>query len=192
MMFSEEYSVLISRGKAETQLRIKALDAGHAQAQSLDICRSLGADKFELIYGKKNESKLSKLYEKLAFNKFDYKKCDIWDGSFTNNVPSIYAVSKRFYIRPLILGYLDIQKDKIVKNSCNNIKCINPYHNHYLNSNNSKIGGGDLQIVLAFRSQGVSVTQIAEVLKVHRSTIYRALKNERLLIGDKDHRQGDP
>ena len=50
----------------------------------------------------------------------------------------------------------------------------------YLSEKNSKLGGGDLQMLLAFRSQGVSVQQIAKALNVHRSTIYRILKDERI------------
>jgi len=187
-MSSEEYSVLVSRGKSKTQLGIKALDAAHAQAQALDIIRSLGADKSELLYGESKPSRLSELYRRLAFNEFEHKECCIWEGSITNRVPSIYATGKRFYIRPLILGYLDIQRDSVVKNTCGNPLCINPYHNNYLNGNNSKLGSGDMRIVLAFRSQGIPVPQIAEVLKVHRSTIYRALKHERLLTGGEGHR----
>jgi len=87
-------------------------------------------------------------------------------------------------VRPLILGYLDIERDETVKNTCGNYKCINPYHNQYLKSKNSKLGSGDLRILLAFRSQGASATQIAKALNVHRSTIYRTLKNERLFAGD--------
>jgi hypothetical protein len=188
----ENYQVLVSKDDNKIKLAITAHDAAHAQAQALDITRSLEADRFELAYGKHKPNKLSELYEKLAYNDFEHATCCEWESSFTNNVPSVYALRKRYYVRPLILGYLDIQRDQTVKNSCNNPKCINPYHNHYLSFKNSKMGSGDLQIALAFRSQGVSVSQIAEVLKVHRSTIYRALKNERLLTGDKDHRQSDP
>lgn len=192
MMSSEDYKVLVTRGATQTELALNAQDAAHAQGQALDIARSLEAEKFELAYGRIKETRLSGLYKKLAYNDFSHEVCCEWDGSFTNGVPSVYALGRRHYVRPLILGYLDIQRDKTVKNTCSNTKCINPYHNHYLNFKNSKLTSGDHRIVLAFRSQGVSVTQIAEVLKVHRSTIYRALKNERLLTGDEDHRKSDP
>ena len=92
----------------------------------------------------------------------------------------MYTLGKRFYVRPLILGYLDITKDAVVKNVCKNPLCVNPYHNQYLHEKNSKLGGGDLQMLLAFRSQGASIPQIAKALNVHRSTIYRILKDERL------------
>lgn len=191
-MFTEKYQVSFTRLNKKIKLAVTAQDAAHAQAQALDITRSLEADKFELGYGECKNNYLSDLYRKLAYNDFSHANCYEWKSCFTNNVPSVYGLGKRYYVRPLILGYLDIQKDQIVKNTCGNNKCINPYHNHYLHFKNSKLGGGDLQIALAFRSQGVCVSQIAKVLKVHRTTIYRALKNERLLIGDKDHRNGDP
>tara|TARA_B100000073_G_scaffold88039_1_gene68979 strand:- start:4173 stop:4790 length:618 start_codon:yes stop_codon:yes gene_type:complete len=191
-MFTENYQVSFTRSNKTIKLAVTAQDVAHAQAQALDITRSLEADKFELGYGACKNSQLSDLYKKLAYNDFSHDHCYEWESSLTNGVPSVYAFGRRYYVRPLILGYLDIQKDQIVKNTCGNTKCINPYHNHYMHFKNSKLGGGDMQIALAFRSQGVSVPQIAKVLKVHRSTIYRALKNERLLIGDKGHRQGDP
>jgi len=42
-------------------------------------------------------------------------------------------------------------------------------------------------MALAFRSQGASIQQIAKALNVHRTTIYRTLKNECVPIGDQDH-----
>tara|TARA_R100001510_G_C7646390_1_gene203692 strand:+ start:79 stop:633 length:555 start_codon:yes stop_codon:yes gene_type:complete len=180
MMSSEKYRLVVTKKNTEVNISIKAFDAAHAQAQALDIARSLEVDKFELGYGKAKQNKLSELYEKLAYNDFDHKKCFNWKGSVVNNVPAVYTLNKRFYVRPLILGYLDISRDAVVKNVCKNILCVNPYHNQYLNQKNSKLGGGDLQMLLAFRSQGASVPQIAKALNVHRSTIYRILKNERL------------
>ena len=183
------YSLYIEKESKSIRIAITANDAPHAQAQALDIARSLKADRSELDYGKARDNKLSELYEKLAYNDFDYDSCFEWKGSVTNRVPSVYVLSRRYYIRPLILGYLDISKDNTVKNTCNNPLCVNPYHNQYLHEKNSKLGGGDLQMLLAFRSQGVSIPQIAKALKVHRSTIYRILKDERLSSGTKDHRQ---
>lgn len=183
MMSSEHYSLLVSKGQTQVKISVKAFDAAHAQAQALDIARSLEADRFELGYGAAKENKLSELFEKLAYNDFDHKKCYDWEGSLVNKVPAVYTLNKRFYVRPLILGYLDISKDAVVKNVCKNPLCVNPYHNQYLHEKNSKIGGGDLQMLLAFRSQGASVPQIAKALNVHRSTIYRILKDERFSSG---------
>jgi transcriptional regulator of acetoin/glycerol metabolism len=89
---------------------------------------------------------------------------------------------KRLYIRNVILKYLDIPKDDaIAKPSCSCKACINPYHTAYTSKSkkNQKLGAGDDQLLLAFLGQGISVTQIAKALKVHRSTIYRKLKDER-------------
>ena len=183
VMSSEEYSLLLSKAQTEVKISIKAFDAAHAQAQALDIARSLEADRFELGYGKAKQNRLSELFEKLAFNDFDHKQCFDWEGSVVNKVPAVYTLGKRFYVRPLILGYLDITKDAVVKNVCKNPLCVNPYHNQYLHEKNSKLGGGDLQMLLAFRSQGASVPQIAKALNVHRSTIYRILKDERFSSG---------
>ena len=182
------YNLQLNRNNKKLTLAVKANDIAHAQAQSLDIARSLEADKFELTYGKTRLSKLSELFEKLAYNEFDYKNCYRWEGSETNGVPSVYALGRRYYVRPLILGYLDICKDKTVKNTCCNKKCVNPYHYHYLSGTNAKLGGGDLKMALAFRSQGASVPQIAKALNVHRSTIYRTFKNECLFTGSEDCR----
>ena len=174
------YNLFIEQNFKSTRIAITANDASHAQAQALDIARSLKAERSELDYGEATENKLSELYKKLAYNDFTHDCCFEWSGSVTNGVPSVYVLSKRYYIRPLILGYLDISKDAVVKNVCKNSLCVNPYHNQYLHEKNSKLGGGDLQMLLAFRSQGASVPQIAKALNVHRSTIYRILKNERL------------
>jgi hypothetical protein len=184
MTSTERYKLTVIKRDCRTKLGIRALDAAHAQAQGLDIARSLGAERFELGYGKARQSILGNLYEKLAYNDFEHEQCFEWVGSLTNRTPSVYALGARYYVRPLILGYLDIERDETVKNTCGNYKCINPYHNQYLKSKNSKLGSGDLRILLAFRSQGASATQIAKALNVHRSTIYRTLKNERLFAGD--------
>ncbi len=185
---AEHYKLIIWKGDKKLELSLSALDAAHAQGQALDIARSLEADRFRLSYGKTKATKLSRLYEKLTYNRFNHKECDIWNGSVTNGCPSVYALGERYYVRPLVLGYLDISRDDVVKTTCGNTMCVNPYHNQYLTSKNSKLGGGDKQMLLAFRSQGVSVQQIAKALNVHRSTIYRILKNERLSDGDQDYR----
>lgn len=176
-MFIENYTLIIFRETQRLKLSVSANDHNHAQAQSVDITRSLQGEKSELTYGKIKETILSDLFRRLAFSDFDRKECFKWPGSFTNGVPSLYALGKRFYVRPLIQKYLDLDQDRVVKNTCKNTKCINPYHNHYLFSNNSKLSGGDHQMALAFRSQGVSVPQIALALNVHKSTIYRFFKD---------------
>ena len=48
MMSSEHYSLLVSKGQTQVKISVKAFDAAHAQAQALDIARSLEADRFEL------------------------------------------------------------------------------------------------------------------------------------------------
>lgn len=78
---------------------------------------------------------------------------------------------------------MDMNRDNFVKMTCKNKRCVNPYHFSYTPSKASKLTGGDKQMMLAFASQGVSVQQIAEALKVHRTTVYRNLKNERLHSG---------
>ena len=191
-MSTEDYKLRIFRRLKKLDIAITALDAAHAQGQAMDISRSLDAERFSLAYGKTEKTILSELYRKLAYNEFNHKDCEIWDHSLTNGCPSLYALSRRYYVRPLVLGYLDISKEGVVKTTCGNSKCVNPYHNQYLSSKNSKLGSGDKQMLLAFRSQGVSIPQIAKALNVHRSTIYRILKNERLLTGDEDQRHGDP
>ncbi|OUW91412.1 MAG: hypothetical protein CBD94_01475 [Gammaproteobacteria bacterium TMED234] len=188
-MSIEYYKLKLVKNNKEIELGVSALDAAHAQGQALDISRSLSAEKFELGYGKAKQTRLSKLYERLAFNDFDHRDCFEWTGSVTNKVPSTYVFGKRYYVRPLILGYLDIERDGVVKNQCKNHMCINPYHNQYLKSRNSKLGSGDLQMLLAFRGQGVSASQIAKALNVHRSTIYRNLKHERISDGSQDYRR---
>lgn len=180
MTCTERYRLTIFKKNHQTKIGIEASDAAHAQAQGLDIARSFEADRLELEYGAAKPTVLSELFKRLAQNDFAHRTCFEWKGSLTNGTPSVYALGSRFYVRPLILGYLDIERNETVKNTCGNSKCINPYHNQYLKSKNSKIGSGDLQMLLAFRSQGVSVPQIAKALKVHRSTIYRILKDERL------------
>jgi len=176
-MSFEQYSLTIFKDSIKATLSIQAIDHAHAQAQATDITKSLYAEKFELSYGRGKESKLSDLYRRLAFSDFETKKCFEWSGSITNSVPSVYLLGKRYYLRPLIQVYLDSDRDKVVKNTCNNTKCINPYHNHYLNSKNSKLSSGDHQMALAFRSQGASISQIAKALNVHRTTIHRLLKD---------------
>lgn len=166
---------------------MKATDAGHAQAQACDISRALKTNSFNLSYGKTKESELSDLFEKLAFNNFNQKECDYWESSFSNKCPVVYAFKSRYFIRPLILDYLDISGDMYVKTTCGNKNCINPYHNSYKKMKASKTTLGDTRLIVTFASQGVPIKEIAKALKVHRSTIYRILSRERLPSGATSH-----
>jgi len=177
------YSLELARDTKKTIVEIKANDAAHAQAQALDISRALKTDKFILRYEKQKSTKLSELFKKLAYSEFSHKECFEWSSSYTNGCPAIYLFGKRFYIRPLILDYMDMNRDNFVKMTCKNKRCVNPYHFSYAPAKASKLTGGDKKLMLAFASQGVSVQQIAEALKVHRTTVYRNLNNERLHSG---------
>lgn len=73
------------------------------------------------------------------------------------------------------------------KPRCGNPLCINPYHFEYHSEKNAKLSSGDIQMLLAFHSQGASARQIAKALNVNRSTIYRKLKDERLHSGTAHH-----
>ena len=174
----EDYTLYVSRNGVDAQLALYANDAGHAQAQALDIARSLKADRFELLYKKQKQTKLSDLFRRLAFSDFKHKECYNWDGSFIKNIPILYTLGCRYYVRPLILDYMDMNRDNFVHMACGCSSCINPYHNSYKANKASKLTGGDLKLVVAYRSQGISVTQIAKALNVHRSTIYRNLTHE--------------
>jgi len=181
------YSLNLLKQNKKLALGIKANDAPHAQAQAQDISRSLKVDKIELTYGPAKESRLSEIFRRLAFSDFNYKKCCLWEGSFLHNVPVTYAFGCRYYLRPLILDYMDMNRDNFVKTTCGDKHCINPYHNAYKTNKASKLTGGDLQMVVAYRSQGVGIAQIASALNVHRSTIYRNLKNECLHLRPSSH-----
>ena len=178
-----EYTLEIKKNDKGVKVQIKANDASHAQAQASDICRSLAADQFTLLYDTQKETKLSELFKKLAYSDFSHKECFEWSSSYTNGCPAIYLFGKRFYIRPLILDYMDMNRDNFVKMTCKNKRCVNPYHFSYAPAKASKLTGGDKKLMLAFASQGVSVQQIAEALKVHRTTVYRNLNNECLHSG---------
>lgn len=166
-------------------ISIEAHDASHAQAQALDISRALRADRFDLYYGKEEnkKTKICELFKKLAYSDFSHHECFEWKGPYTNGCPSVYLFNKRFYVRPMILDYMDMNRDSFVKTTCNNKKCVNPYHFSYAHAKAAKLTCGDRKMMLAFASQGVSVQQIAEALNVHRSTVYRTLNNEHLHSG---------
>ena len=181
----EHYFLELEKNKAKIKIQIAANDAAHAQAQVVDISRALKADKYQLSYGSPGavKDKLSTLFNKLAYSRFEHDKCFEWTGSFVNNNPVIYVLKKRFYVRPLILDYMDINTDNVVKMECEHKGCVNPYHFSYKTRKASKMSGGDLKMMLAFASQGVSIPQIAKALKIHRSTVYRNLNHERIHAG---------
>lgn len=178
-----KYTLRLSRNGSSINLSLTANDMNHAQAQSMDISRALKADNTSLLYEPFKECELSKLFRKLAFNEYTHENCEIWENSFCNEVPVIYALKTRYYIRPMVLDYLEIHRDGCVKPSCGNKTCINPYHNSYKKMKGSKLGDADINLAVAFASQGVPIKEIAKVLKVNRSTIYRTLNREHLHSG---------
>jgi len=181
------YCLELRKSNKELELAITANDSNHAQAQASDIARALQADNFSLSYKGISNSPLAQLFKRLAASDFEHSVCDEWDGSYCNGSPVVYALGCRYYVRPLILDYLEINKDGCVKPSCGNRLCINPYHNSYKKMKASKLGDADTNLVLAFSSQGVPVREIARALKVHRSTIYRTLNREHLHAGSAHH-----
>ena len=184
----ENYTLVVVKNHKKTRIALEANDHGHAQAQAIDIVRALDADKYDISYGPHKETAISKLFKDLAFNNFSHKQCYKWEKGSTNDVPCCYVVGERYYLRGLILKYLDIPKDDFVtKNNCKCKTCINPYHFEYVREKNEKLSGGDEQLLVAYRSRGVEVSQIASALNVHRSTIYRRLKNESVPTRIKGH-----
>jgi hypothetical protein len=186
-MTSTDYCLVLQRTGKRLELAVTGNDSNHAQAQAADIARALQAETFSLSYKNIEDSPLSCLFRRLAISDFEHGACDIWEGSFCNGSPVVYALGSKYYVRPLILDYLEINKDGCVKPSCANKECINPYHNSYKKMKASKLGDADTNLVLAFSSQGVPVREIARALKVHRSTIYRTLNREHLHLGSAHH-----
>jgi len=186
-MTSTNYCLSVHKKNKKLELAVSANDSNHAQAQAADIARALQADTFSLSYKCISDSFLATLFRRLASSDFEHGACDDWQGSFCNGSPVIYAMGHKYYVRPLILDYLEINKDGCVKPSCGNRMCINPYHNSYKKMKASKLGDADTNLVLAFSSQGVPVREIARALKVHRSTIYRTLNREHLHAGPAHH-----
>lgn len=184
------YKLILNRDSKKAEFHLSANDSNHAQAQAADICRSVAADKFNLSYETIEEDVISNLYKKLAFNDFEHNSCFTWIGPTCNNNPCFYIFGKRVFVKRSIIKYLDIPEDSTVKVVCNNKYCVNPYHFIYLPEKNSKLTGGELKLLVAYRGQGTGVSQIAQALNVHRSTIYRKLKNERVSVGSADHRNG--
>jgi len=186
---NKDYQLEVIKNKKFVKLALDASSSNHAVAQAEDICRALDATSFDLRYTKYKETSLSTLFKKLATNMYDYRVCEPWTETFSNNVPCIYVLEQRYYVRNLILKYLDIPKEgAIARPSCNCKSCINPYHFSYKSGKNSKLTGADTNMLLAFLGQGSGVTQAAKALKVHRSTIYRKLNRECLSTRSDDHR----
>lgn len=189
---NESYSLTLHKKSKKTKVTLLAHDSGHAQAQASDIVRAFSADKYTIAYGLGKATELSTLFSDLSANNFTHKNCYIWTSSSCNDVPCCHVFGERYYLRAVILRYLDIPKENLVtKNSCGVKNCINPYHFAYVNEKNEKLSSGDLKLLVAYRSQGVQVRQIASALNVHRSTIYRRLKDEPVLTGTQDRRRGD-
>jgi hypothetical protein len=178
----EGYSIELSKNKYKLKLRIDANDSGHAQAQAVDICRALQAQSYQLDYAETEPTELSTLFKRLSTNEFTHKECCLWKGKHDKDgYPCIYAFRERYYIRHVILRYLDIPKeDSYLRLTCDDKDCINPFHFSYAERRNEKFTSGDTKLMLAYASQGVSVIQIAKAFNVHRSTIYRKLERERI------------
>lgn len=170
------YSLFIEKNSKKIRLSITANDGLHANAQAVDIARALNSDVFTLKNEETESCDLSELFKKLAYSEFTHEKCHAWTTTFCNNTPVIYTLGTKFYVRPLILNYLDIPNDSFVRPSCKNKNCINPFHNTYKNERAAKLTSADKQLALAFASQGVPVKEIAKAFKVHRSTIYRLIQ----------------
>lgn len=171
-----KYSLFIEKNKKQLKLSLTANDGLHANAQAVDIARALNSDSFILKNEETKNCKLSELFKKLAYSEFNHKNCDLWQSTLCNKTPVIYTLGTKFYVRPLILNYLDIPNDSFVKPSCKNKYCINPFHNTYKNEKAAKLTSADRQLALAFASQGVPAKEIAKAFKVHRTTIYRLLQ----------------
>lgn len=178
-MNTNNYTLILSKTSKNFSIDVCASDTNHAQAQASDILRAFDADKFDLIYRSVQETELSKLFKNLAYNFFDHNSCYFWENTFTNNCPCVYAFRKRFYVKDIILKYLNIPKETLVaKLKCKNNNCVNPYHFEYHENQNSKLTCGDTKLLLAYRSQGASASQIAKALNVHRSTVYRRINGK--------------
>ena len=171
----EDYCLIIEKTKKKIQLCLLANDNNHAKAQAIDIARGLQADAFTLVYEQVKPCVLSKFFKRLAYSEFNHTECFIWEGKYCNNTPIIYTLGIKYYVRPLILAYLDIPRDSFVLPKCKRKNCINPFHNTYKNMKASKLTSADRQLALAFASQGTPVRDIAKAFKVHRSSIYRLL-----------------
>lgn len=171
-----KYCLLIEKNKKELRLDLTANDSNHASAQAKDIARAFTADAFTLTYEQIKSTLLSEFFKNLAYSSFSHKDCAVWQETYCNNTPVIYSFGLRYYVRPLVLSYLDIPKDLYVLPKCRRKNCVNPFHNTYKTMKASKLTSADKRLALAFASQGVPVKEIAKAFKVHRSSIYRLFK----------------
>lgn len=176
------YKLELNVGNSKLVIEIQGSDSNHAQAQASDIARALKTQNYILTYTNslQEHKQLSLLFNDLASNNFSYTDCYVWEGKYANKHPCIYVCGKRFYVKTIIADYLDVRSgEQTIKQKCKNIQCINPYHFEYKPEKNSKLSSGDQKLLVASIGQGASVSQVAKVFKVHRSTIYRKLKDER-------------
>jgi hypothetical protein len=184
----ENYVLHLYKDNKKLKIAVAANDSRHAQAQAADIARALATDAYDLTYGERRITPLAQLFKDLADNNFEHKSCSLWSGPTANGNPCVYALGKRHYVRNTVLKYLDIADDgHTAKPKCDCRDCINPYHFKHAKEKNEKISCGDLKMLVAYRGQGAPVSQIAEAFKVHRSTIYRKLKNEPVLNGSQSN-----
>ena len=183
------YTLTLLKGASKKHLAVEANDIHHAQAQAVDIHRSLGGVAFKLELGESEPTNLSRLFRRLAYNDFNYEDCINWGDSTNMGNPCLYVHKKRLYVRKVITCYLDIPTDDCcVRTVCNNPLCVNPYHFDYRSTAAAKLTTGDERLLAAYRSQGTSISQCAEAFKVNRSTIYRKLRHESVPSGDESHR----
>lgn len=183
---TNQYKLELNVCEHKLIIEIHGGDSNHAQAQASDIARALKTQNYTLTYADDTtgHEQLSTLFSDLASNNFSYTDCSFWPGKKANGHPCIYVCGKRFYVRNIIADYLDVRSgDQTIKQKCKNIHCINPYHFEYKAEKNSKLSGGDQKLLVASIGQGARVSQVAQVFKVHRSTIYRKLKDERFYLG---------
>jgi hypothetical protein len=172
----DNYILCVEKNKKEIKLGLTANDSNHAGAQAKDIARAFVADAFTLTYEEIKSSLLSEFFKNLAYSNFNHTDCSVWQATYCNNTPVIYAFGVRYYVRPLVLSYLDIPKDLYVLPKCGRKNCVNPFHNTYKTMKASKLTSADKRLALAFASQGVPVKEIAKAFKIHRSSIYRLFK----------------
>lgn len=178
METTNHYKLELSVGKSKILIEVQGADSTHAQAQASDIARAMKTHNYTLTYvdNTRKHEELSTLFNNLASNNFSYTDCSFWGGKTANRHPCIYVCGKRFYVRNIIADYLDVRSgDQTIKQKCKNKLCINPYHFEYNSGKNSKLTTGDTRLIGAYKRQGASARQIAELFQVHPCTIYRVL-----------------
>ena len=149
----QKYTLELKKENKLQKLSVLAYDTAHAQAQGVDITRSIGADEQSLAYIETKQDYLSQLFQNLAYNTFNNAECYEWNGSISNKTPCIYIFGERRYIRSIITKYLDIPTDNTtVKMKCKCKTCVNPYHFEYCEGRNAKLTCGDKRLLLAYLS----------------------------------------